>query len=153
MEVNYFTIWYWFCHTSTWICHRYTEGGMTWENGIKTCIISYMKWITSPGSIHDTGCLGLVHWVNNTLNTQNWERGQSKYILMLFFLIQVIYQPITNKNNSKNIHKINLCYILKKEKRATEDKMVGWHHWFKGHELGQTPGDGEGQGSLACCSP
>ena len=31
--------------------------------------------------------------------------------------------------------------------------MVGWHHWFKGHELGQTPGDGEGQGNLACCSP
>ena len=33
----------------------------------------------------------------------------------------------------------------------TEDEMVGWHHRFNGHELGQTPGDGEGQGSLACC--
>ena len=32
------------------------------ENGIETCIISYMKLITSSGSIHDTGCLGLVHW-------------------------------------------------------------------------------------------
>ena len=31
--------------------------------------------------------------------------------------------------------------------------MVGWHHRFNGHELGQTPRDGEGQGSLACCSP
>ena len=31
--------------------------------------------------------------------------------------------------------------------------MVGLHHQFNGHELGQTPGDGEGQGSLACCSP
>ena len=38
------------------------EGGMIWENGIETCIISYKKRITSPGSIHDTGCLGLVHW-------------------------------------------------------------------------------------------
>ena len=38
-------------------------------------------------------------------------------------------------------------------KRATKDEMVGWHHRFNGHELGQTPGDGEGQGSLACCSP
>ena len=36
--------------------------GMIWENGIETCIISYMKRITSPGSMHDTGCLGLVHW-------------------------------------------------------------------------------------------
>ena len=39
------------------------EGGMIWENGIETCIISCMKRITSPGSMHDTGCLGLVHWV------------------------------------------------------------------------------------------
>ena len=38
------------------------EGGMIWENGIETCIISYMKRVTSPGSMHDTGCLGLVHW-------------------------------------------------------------------------------------------
>ena len=35
---------------------------MIWENGIERCIISYMKQITSPGSMHDTGCLGLVHW-------------------------------------------------------------------------------------------
>ena len=38
------------------------EGGMIWENGIETCIISYMKRIASPGSMHDTGCLRLVHW-------------------------------------------------------------------------------------------
>ena len=31
--------------------------------------------------------------------------------------------------------------------------MVGWHHLFSGHEFGQTLGDSEGQGSLACCSP
>ena len=38
------------------------EGGMIWENGIETGIISYMKWIASLGSMQDTGCLGLVHW-------------------------------------------------------------------------------------------
>ena len=38
------------------------EGGMTWKNGIETCIISYKKRIASPGLMHDTGCLGLVHW-------------------------------------------------------------------------------------------
>ena len=38
------------------------EGGMIWENGIETCILSYVKWITSPGLMHETGCLGLVHW-------------------------------------------------------------------------------------------
>ena len=38
-----------------------------------------------------------------------------------------------------------------KEKEVTEDEMVGWHHWLNGHEFGQTPGDGDGQGSLSCC--
>ena len=37
------------------------EGGMIWENGIETCIISYKKRIASLGSMQDTGCLGLVH--------------------------------------------------------------------------------------------
>ena len=41
----------------------------------------------------------------------------------------------------------------KKRRGMTEDEMVGWHHQFSGHESEQTPGDGEGQGSLACCSP
>ena len=35
---------------------------MIWENGIETCILFYMKRIASPGLMHDTGCLGLVHW-------------------------------------------------------------------------------------------
>ena len=39
------------------------------------------------------------------------------------------------------------------EKGVTEDEMVGWHHQLNGHEFQQTPGDSEGQGSLACCSP
>ena len=35
----------------------------------------------------------------------------------------------------------------------TEDEMIGWHHRLNGHEFEQTPGDGEGQGNLVCCSP
>ena len=38
------------------------EGGIIWENGIETCILSYVKRIASPGSMHETGSLGLVHW-------------------------------------------------------------------------------------------
>jgi len=38
------------------------KGGIIWENGIETCIISYKKQIASPVSMQDTGCLGLVHW-------------------------------------------------------------------------------------------
>ena len=39
------------------------------------------------------------------------------------------------------------------EKGMTEDEMVGWHHQLDGHEFEQAPGVGDGQGSLACCSP
>ena len=38
------------------------EDGMIWENGIETCILSYVKQIASPVLMHDTGCLGLGHW-------------------------------------------------------------------------------------------
>ena len=58
------------------------EGGMIWENGIETCIMLYMKRIASPGSMHDTGCLGLVYWDNperwygegGGRGVQNWEQ-------------------------------------------------------------------------------
>ena len=43
---------------------REGEGGMFRENSIETCVLSYMKQIASPGSMHETGCSGLVHWDN-----------------------------------------------------------------------------------------
>ena len=42
---------------------------------------------------------------------------------------------------------------VQEEKGATEDEMTGWHHQLSGHEFEQIPGDSEGQGSLAYCSP
>ena len=53
------------------------KGGKIWENGIETCIISYMKQIASPGSMHDTGSLGLVHLDDPEGMVQGgrWERG------------------------------------------------------------------------------
>ena len=52
------------------------EGGMIWENGIEIRIISYMERVASPGSMHDTGCLGLVHWDG----PEGWygERGRRR---------------------------------------------------------------------------
>ena len=47
--------------------------GQGWDDlgvSIKRCISSYVKWITSPGSLHDTGCLGLVHWDD----PEGWQR-------------------------------------------------------------------------------
>ena len=48
------------------------EGGMIWENDIETCKLSYVKWIARPGSMHDTGCSGLVHWDN----PEGWDGEQ-----------------------------------------------------------------------------
>ena len=71
---------------------REGEGGMIWENGIEICIISYIKWVASPGSMHDTGCLGLVHWEN----TEGWygegggkrvQDGEHMYTCDRFILI------------------------------------------------------------------
>ena len=41
----------------------------------------------------------------------------------------------------------------REEKGTTEDEIVGWHQRLDGHEFKQTPGVGDGQGGLACCSP
>ena len=45
------------------------ENGMFWENGIETCILSCVKQITSPGSLHGTDYSGLVHWDD----PQGWD--------------------------------------------------------------------------------
>ena len=67
------------------------EGGMIWDNGIETCIISYMKRIARFNA--DTGCLGLVHWDN----PEEWygeggvrgvQHGEHVYTHGRFMLIQ-----------------------------------------------------------------
>ena len=71
----------------------------------------------------------------------------------------------SNQSNLKEINpeysleglmlKVKLQYFgqRQEDKVKTEDEMVGWQHQLNGHEFEQTLGDGEGQGSLACCSP
>ena len=69
------------------------EGGMIWENGIETSIISYKKLINSPGSMHDTGCSGLVHWddpegwdwAGDGRGVQDWEHMYTYGRFMLMY--------------------------------------------------------------------
>ena len=69
------------------------EGGMIWENGIETCIISYKKRIASLGSMHDTGCLGLVHrddpegWYEEGggRGVQDWQHVYTRGRFMLMY--------------------------------------------------------------------
>ena len=62
------------------------------ENGIETCIISCMKQVASPGSMHDTGCLGLVHWDdpeggNGEGGGRRVQDGECRYTCGGFILI------------------------------------------------------------------
>ena len=50
------------------------KAGMIWENSIETCILSYVKQITSPGLMHETGCSGLVHWDD----PEGWDGGDEE---------------------------------------------------------------------------
>ena len=69
------------------------EGGMIWENGIETCIISCKKCIASLGSMQDTGCLGLVHWDDpegwygegGGRGVQDWEHMYTRGGFMLMY--------------------------------------------------------------------
>ena len=69
------------------------KGGMIWENGTETCKISYVKRITSPGLMHDTGCSGLVPWDNpegwygegGGKGVQDWEYMYTHGRFMLMY--------------------------------------------------------------------
>ena len=63
------------------------EGGMIWENGIETCILSYVKRIASPGSMHETGCLGLVHWDDPEGGGRGVQDGEHMYTRGGFMLM------------------------------------------------------------------
>ena len=74
-------------------CEGEEEGGMIWDNGIETCILSCKKQITSLGSMQDTGCLGLVHgddperWYGEGggRGVQDWELMYTRGSFMLMY--------------------------------------------------------------------
>jgi len=83
------------------------EGGKIWENGIETCILSCMKQVASPGSRHDTACLGLVHWDD----PEGWygegggrrvQDGEHRYTCGGFISIFGKTNTILFKNKFKN---------------------------------------------------
>jgi len=90
------------------------EGGMIWENGIEISIISCVKRVASPGSMHDTGCLGLVHWDDpeggygegRGWGGSGW--GTHVYLWKIHFDIL---------QNQYNIVKLNKIKLKKKEKK------------------------------------
>ena len=87
------------------------EGGMIWENGIKTCIISYRKRVASPGSMHNTVCLGLMDWDD----PEGWygEGGgrrvqDGEHIVYLWWIHVDIWQNQCNIVKLKNKNKLKI---------------------------------------------
>ena len=87
----------------------------------------------------------------NPLYSKEINPGYSLEGLMLKLKLQYfghLMQTVDSLGKSLMLGKIE-----GRRRRGHQVEMAGWHHRCKGHELGQTSGDGEGQGGLACCSP
>ena len=98
-------------------------------------VIIYHNW---------TYCL--VWLISDFTTQENWKNIM-QYVVS-FQLLQ------NSKSSSKSLFKIFSGKDWgQREKGVTEDELVGWHHWLSGHDFELTPGDSEGQGSLACCNP
>ena len=102
------------------------EGGMIWENGIKTCIISHKKPIASPGWMQDTGSLGLVHWDDpegwcgegGGRGVQDGEHvyTRGRYMLMYGKTNTILYSK--KKINIKKLKKRNTSLIFTVNRNA-----------------------------------
>ena len=91
-------------------------------------------------------------WKPHTCLSAGKQRNKMWYICAMEYHLAIKRKP-TNVN-SRFIGKDWWWERLRhKEKGAAEDETVGSHHRFDGHELGQTPGNGETQGGLGCCNP
>ena len=86
------------------------EGGMIWENGIEICIISYMRRVASPGSMHDTGCLGLVHWDDPEGMVQGGRREEGSGWGTHVYLWQIHFDIWQNQYNIVKLKNKIKCY-------------------------------------------
>ena len=95
-----------------------------------------------------------VPWTAGRSNQKILKDISPKYLLeglMLKLKLQYFGHLMQRTDSLENT--LMLGDWVQEEKGTTEDEMVGWHHQLNVHEFEQPPGDGEGQGSLGCCSP
>ena len=83
----------------------------------------------------------------------NSKGNQSEYSLeeLMLKLKHQYFGHLMGRTDS--LEKTLMLGKIEARRRRGEDEMVGWHHRLDGHEFEQAPGVGDGQGSLACCSP
>ena len=73
--------------------------------------------------------------------------------LDLLAVLGTLKSLLQHHNFKASILQCSVGTQMERKSKKRDICMVGWHHQFNGHKLRQTPRDGEGQGSLACCSP
>ena len=106
---------------------------MIWENGTETCKLSYVKRIASPGSMHDTGCLGLLHWDD----PEGWD-GEGVW---RGFRMGNTCTPMADSSQRmakliqcckvKQINKFFLIFLKIKEKKKKIEQCASHHYGLK----------------------
>ena len=97
-----------------------------------------------------------VPWTVRRLNQSILKEINPEYSLeglMLKLKLQYFGHLMRRADSFEKTLMLGKIEDRQKEKGMTEDEMVGWHHQLDGHEFEQTPGVGDGQRSLTCCSP
>ena len=95
-----------------------------------------------------------VPWIARRSNQSILKEINAEYSLeglMLKLKLQYFGHLMGRANSLEKTLMLGKIEGMKRSGR--QDEMIGWHHRLSGHELEQTLRDGEGQGSLACCSP
>ena len=112
-------------------------------------------WRTDASELWCWRRLLRVPWTARRSNQSIWKEISPEYSLeglMLKLKLQY-FSHLMRKANSFEKTLIPGKISCWAEKGATEDEMVEWHHWLNGCEFEPAPGDREGQGRLASCSP
>ena len=105
-----------------------------------TNLHSHQQCSRAPSSPHHSQHLVLADlWMMVILTGVRW------YFLVVLIYLSLIMNTGKDPDAGKD--------WSQEEKGTTEDEMVGWHLWVDGHEFEKALGVGDGQGSLACCSP
>ena len=89
-----------------------------------------------------------VSWTAKRSNQSILKEISPEYSLKGLMLKLQYFGPLMQRTDS-----LEKTLILGKTEGRKRDETIGWHHQLDGHEFEQAPGDGKGQGSLACCSP